>query len=136
MFSDEGADVVGPCERVDEVFGPSPVGGEVDAGVLAAGAADDSRGVEQAVAESFGLGDLEFTVESEPLGPGDKVLSAQHGGEPCLVDRERCRGKDRRGRGPLRQRWLVRRGPVQGPQPPPPQAPDTYTFAPAFQLPA
>ena len=81
MFSDEGADVVCLVERVDEVFGPSPVGGEVD-GAWAAGAADDSGGVGQAVAESFGLGGLEFTVEAEPLGPGDEVLSAQHGGEP------------------------------------------------------
>ena len=45
-------------------------------------------GVQQPVAKRFRLADRELTLETQPLGPGDQVLSDQRQLDPDGVERE------------------------------------------------
>src|SRR5438552_14048760 len=81
------ADELDPFEGGDELGDPGPAGGKAKPGASAT-AADLAGGVEQAVAEPFGFGPGEFTVEAAELGPHQQVLGDEGCGEPGSVDSE------------------------------------------------
>ena len=81
------SETVAAVERLDELGGPWPSGGESEPG-LAAGAGDHAGSVEEGVAESFRFGSGEVTVEAQQLAPHEQVVGDEGGGQPGLVDLE------------------------------------------------
>src|ERR671910_2371387 len=79
-------------ERGDEIGGPGPTGGEAESSATA-GAGDLAGGVQPAIAQAFGFGAGEVTVEGDASSPGEQVVSDERGGEPGGVDGEVGRGQ-------------------------------------------
>jgi hypothetical protein len=83
-----GWERVEPRERGGQVRHPWPIALKVQLGA-ACGECEPARDVQQAVAQTLGLGRGELAVEQQRLGPGDQVVGEQHDLEPHLVERER-----------------------------------------------
>ena len=64
------SELVAAIERVDELVGPWPAGGDAESG-LVAGAGDQTSGVQERVAESFRFGFCEVAGEAEVLAPDE-----------------------------------------------------------------
>src|SRR5437660_5000769 len=90
--SDLQSEAVYAPEGGDELVGPGPAGGEAKPGAAAA-ASDDGTGVQQAVAESFGLGAGEVAVEGDESRPGQQVVGDEGRDEPGGVESEVGRGE-------------------------------------------
>src|SRR6185437_143642 len=74
-------------ERVDELIGPGPAGGDAKSGSSAA-VHDDPGRVEQRVAEPFRFRAGEVAVEAQEFDPREEVLGDEHELHPRGVDRE------------------------------------------------
>ena len=84
--SDLEAEELDAFEGDDEFGGPGPAGRDAESGA-SAGVGDLPGGVLQAVAQPFGFGASEVTIERCVAGPGEQVVGDEGGGEPGGVDR-------------------------------------------------